>query len=43
MSSKPLPTQSLLDLIDLFEKSGQPIADGDGQLQLAHFRTLLSA
>lgn len=31
MSSKPLPTQSLLDLIDLFEQSGQPIADGDGQ------------
>jgi len=31
MSSKPLPTQSLLELIDLFEQSGQPIADGDGQ------------
>ena len=31
MSSKPLQTQSLLDLIDLFERSGQPIADGDGQ------------
>jgi len=31
MSSKPLPTQSLLDPIDLFEQSGQPIADGDGQ------------
>ena len=31
MSTKPLPTQSLLDLIDLFERSGQPIADGDGQ------------
>ena len=31
MSTKPLPTQSLLDLIDLFEQSGQPIADGDGQ------------
>lgn len=30
MSSKPLPTQSLLELIDLFEQSGQPIADGDG-------------
>ncbi|MGC8732410.1 MAG: hypothetical protein ACP5RC_09150, partial [Halothiobacillaceae bacterium] len=27
----PLPTQSLLDLIDLFEQSGQPIADCDGQ------------
>jgi hypothetical protein len=26
MSSKPLPTQSLLELIDLFEQSGQPIA-----------------
>lgn len=31
MSSKPLSTQSLLELIDLFEQSGQPIADGDGQ------------
>ena len=31
MSSKPLQTQSLLELIDLFEQSGQPIADGDGQ------------
>ena len=31
MSSKPLPTQSLLELIDLFEQSGQPILDGDGQ------------
>ena len=31
MSSKPLQTQSLLDLIDLLERSGQPIADGDGQ------------
>ena len=31
MSSKRLPTQSLLELIDLFEQSGQPIADGDGQ------------
>ena len=31
MSSKPLPTKSLLELIDLFEQSGQPIADGDGQ------------
>jgi hypothetical protein len=31
MSSKPLQTQSLLDLIDLFERSGQPIADDDGQ------------
>lgn len=31
MSTKPLQTQSLLDLIDLFERSGQPIADGDGQ------------
>lgn len=31
MSTKPLPMQSLLDLIDLFEQSGQPIADGEGQ------------
>ena len=31
MSSKPLSTLSLLDLIDLFERSGQPIAGGDGQ------------
>ena len=31
MSSKPLSTLSLLDLIDLFEQSGQPIVDGDGQ------------
>src|SRR3990167_5448179 len=31
MSLKPLPTQSLLDLIDLFEQSGQPIVGGDGQ------------
>jgi len=31
MSSKPLPTQSLLELIDLFEQSGQTILDGDGQ------------
>ena len=31
MATKAPPTQSLLDLIDLFERSGQPIADGDGQ------------
>jgi len=31
VSSKSLQTQSLLDLIDLFEQSGQPIANGDGQ------------
>lgn len=31
MSSKPLPTQSLLDLIDLFERSHQSITDADGQ------------
>lgn len=31
MSSKPLQTQSLLDLIDLFERSHQSITDADGQ------------
>lgn len=31
MPSKPLLTSSLLELIDLFEQSGQPIVDGDGQ------------
>lgn len=31
MSSKPLPTQSLLELIDLFERSHQSISDADGQ------------
>lgn len=31
MASKLLLTPSLLDLIDLFEQSGQPIANGDGQ------------
>lgn len=31
MSPKPLSTPSLLELIDLFEQSGQPILDGDGQ------------
>lgn len=31
MASKLLSTPSLLDLIDLFEQSGQPIANGDGQ------------
>ena len=31
MSSKLLSTPSLLELIDLFERSGQPIADSDGQ------------
>ena len=30
MSLKPLPTQSLLDLIDLFEQSGQPVPLLDG-------------
>ena len=37
MSLKPLPTQSLLDLIDLFEQSGQPIADGDGESRTKKF------
>lgn len=31
MPSKPLLTSSLLELIDLFEQSGQPTVDGDGQ------------
>lgn len=31
MSLPSLPTQSLLDLIALFERSGQPVGDGDGQ------------
>lgn len=31
MSSKPLPTQSLLELIDLFEQSAKPIVGSDGQ------------
>jgi hypothetical protein len=31
LSSKPLTTPSLLDLLDLFEQSAQPITDIDGQ------------
>ena len=39
MSSKPLPTQSLLELIDLFERSTHAIADGDPNLFLIERRT----
>ena len=31
MSSKRLSTKSLLDLIDLFERSRQPLVDVEGQ------------
>ncbi len=31
MSQKSLPTRSLLELIDLFERSSHAVADGDGQ------------
>ena len=31
MPSKPLSTQSLLELIDLFDRSGQSLTDAEGQ------------